>query len=76
MTVAQPVPRIASNTIACHYPSPAMRIGLIEMARTLGVIAAHDIAPCRADALISLEEDMRRTVEDVVVRVSTGPLAP
>jgi len=53
-----------------------MRIGLNETVRTLGDIVAHDIEPYYADALISFEEGLRRTVEDVVARISTGPLAP
>ena len=44
--------------------------------RTLGDIVAHDIEPCHVDAMISFEEGLRRTVEDVVARISTGPLAP
>jgi hypothetical protein len=53
-----------------------MRIGLNEMARTAGDIVAHETEPCCVDALISVEEGRRRTGEDVVARVSTGPLAP
>ena len=53
-----------------------MRIGLTEMVRTPGDLVARDIAPCYADALISFEVGPRRTLEDVVARISTGPLAP